>query len=260
MATALVTGATAGIGLSIARQLAGHGHDLILVARNAERLEETAAGIRRQFGVAAECLPADLADPAAVDAVAARVSDESRPVEWLVNNAGFGVRSAFDQSDVADEQAMIDVLVTAPMRLTHAALPGMLARGRGRILIVSSVASFIPSGTYSAAKAWTTVFAESLAAQYAHRGVHVTALCPGYTHTEFHERAEMDVSGISEWLWLDADAVAASGLVACEEGRAVAVPGLVYKSLTLLTTVLPRPLLRRVLRQGSGGLREGVAR
>lgn len=256
MATALVTGATAGIGLSIARQLAGHGHDLILVARDVERLHETADGIRRQFNVEAECLPADLADTAAVDVVAARVADEARPVDWLVNNAGFGVRAPFDHSDLADEQAMLDVLVTAPMRLTHAALPGMLARGRGRILIVSSMASFLPSGTYSAAKAWATVFAESLSAQFRHQGVHVTALCPGYTHTEFHERAEMDVSGISERLWLDADAVAESGLLACEQGRAVAVPGLVYKGLFLLTAVLPRPMLRRALRQGSGGLRE----
>ena len=257
MATALVTGATAGIGLSLAQQLAGHGHDLILVARNADRLADTANGIHRQFGVTVETMPADLANRSDVDRVAARLADTSAPVEWLINNAGFGVREPFAHSDLAAEQAMLDVLVTAPMRLTHAALPGMLARGRGRVLVVSSMASFLPSGTYSAAKAWATVFSESLSAQYRHRGVHVTALCPGYTHTEFHERADMDVSGISEWMWLNADAVAESGLLACEEGRAIAVPGLVYKGLGLLTTLLPRPVLRRVLRAGSGGLREG---
>ncbi|MCB0915172.1 MAG: SDR family oxidoreductase [Actinobacteria bacterium] len=247
MATALVTGATAGIGLSFARQLAGHGHDLVLVARTAERLEELAERIRRQFHVEVEVIVADLSDLDGCRLVEHRLADpDAAPVEWLVNNAGFGVSAPFAHSDVDAEQAMLDVLVTAPMRLTHAALPGMLGRGRGRIVVVSSVASFLPGGSYSAAKAWATVFAESLSAQYRAKGVHVSALCPGYTHTEFHQRAEMDVSGIPRWLWLDADAVAEAGLRGCEQGRAVVVPGGVYKGIHGLTALLPRPLVRRI--------------
>jgi uncharacterized protein len=246
MATALITGATAGIGRSIARQLAGHGHDVVLVARDGRRLDELAAEIRRQFRVDTEVLAADLTDLAASNAVEDRLADRDRPVEWLVNNAGFGVKEPFDASDLAAEQAMLDVLVQAPMRLTHAALPGMLERGRGRVLIVSSVTSFLAGGSYSAAKAWTTVFAESLSARYRSTGVHVTALCPGFTRTEFHARAEMAVDRVPDWLWLDADDVAEAGLVACAEGRAIAVPGAVYKGIHGLTQVLPRPMVRRL--------------
>jgi short-subunit dehydrogenase len=247
VAAALITGATAGIGLSVARQLAGHGHDLVLVARNAPRLQEVAGELGRQFGVAVEVLPADLGDLEQCRRVEGRLTDAgSTPIEWLVNNAGFGVREPFAASDIDAEQAMLDVLVTAPMRLTHAALPGMLGRGRGRIVIVSSMASFLPSGSYSAAKAWATVFAESLATKYRPQGVHVTALCPGYTHTEFHERAGMDVAAVPELLWLDADAVAEAGLRGCEAGRAVVVPGTVYKGLHGVASVLPRPLVRRI--------------
>lgn len=247
MAAALVTGATAGIGLSVARQLAGHGHDLVLVARNAPRLDEVGAELRRQFGVAVETLPADLGDLDQCRRVEARLADpDVAPIEWLVNNAGFGVREPFAGSDIDAEQAMLDVLVTAPMRLTHAALPGMLDRGRGRVLIVSSVAGFLPSGSYSAAKAWATVFAESLAAKYRSQGVHVTALCPGFTRTEFHERAGMDVESVPAWLWLDSDAVASAGLLGCAEGRSVVVPGAVYKGLHGVASVLPRPVVRRI--------------
>lgn len=246
MATALVTGATAGIGLSIARQLAGHGHDIVLVARDQTRLAEVAGDIARQFRVQTEVLACDLTDEAALPAVEARLADPARPVEWLVNNAGFGVKEPFDASSIEAETAMLDVLVRAPLRLTHAALPGMLARGRGRILIVASMAAFLPMGTYSAAKAWTTTFAEGLNTAYRDQGVHTTALCPGFTHTEFHERADMDVSQIPSRLWQDADDVAAAGIKACAEGRPIAIAGATYRGLHLLTSVLPRPLVRRV--------------
>lgn len=251
MGTALVTGATSGIGLSIARQLAGHGHDLVLVARNRDRLETLAGEVSRQFRVECEVLVADLCEPLQCQVVEDRLADADRPVEWLVNNAGFAFKDAFDASSIDAEQAQLDVLVRAPMRLTHAALPGMLARGRGRILIVSSVAGFIPGGTYSAEKAFTTVFAESLSGSYAAAGVHVTALCPGYTHTELHQRAEMDMSKLPSWLWLDADFVAEAGLKACETGRAVCVPGAVYKGIQLATSLLPRPLVRRAIGRSS---------
>lgn len=247
MATALITGPTAGIGRSLAGQLAGHGHDLVLVSRDSDRLIETAEELSRQFRVRCEVLPADLSRRADTDAVAARLADDAQPIEWLVNNAGSSVPVGFADSDIDDEQAMLDLLVTAPMRLTHAALPGMLRRGRGRVLIVSSVAGFLPGGTYSAAKAWATTFAEGLAGQTRGRGVHVTALCPGFTHTEFHQRAGLDVSGVPEALWQDADAVAEAGLLGCAEGQPVVVPGTVYKALRGAIRFTPRALQRKVM-------------
>lgn len=247
MATALITGPTVGIGRSLAGQLAGHGHDLVLVSRDAGRLAETAEELSRQFRVRCEVLPADLSLRADTDVVAERLADEARPIEWLVNNAGSSVPVGFADSDIDDEQAMLDLLVTAPMRLTHAALPGMLGRGRGRVLIVSSVAGFLPGGTYSAAKAWATTFAEGLSAQVRGRGVHVTALCPGFTHTEFHQRAGLDVSGVPEPLWQDADAVAEAGLRGCAEGLPVVVPGTVYKAVRGAIRFTPRALQRKVM-------------
>ena len=169
MGTALVTGATAGIGLEFARTLAARGHDIVLVARDRTRLEQLADELRA-LRVQVEVLPADLADRSQLATVEARLSDRSRPVEILVNNAGFGVPKRFADADVEDEQAMLDVLVTAVMRLTHAAVPGMVARGTGAILNVSSVAGWITGGTYSAAKAWVTVFSESLSIELAGTG------------------------------------------------------------------------------------------
>ena len=206
---ALVTGPTAGIGRQIAVELSLQGHDLILVSRDRSRLDELATELGN-----AEVLPADLSDR---DQLAA-VEQAARDVDWLVNNAGYGITASFTQSRVEDEQALLDVLVTAPMRLSHAALPAMIAKGRGRILNVSSVAGWVPFGTYSAAKAWVTVFSEGLAAQTP-AGIHVTALCPGFTRTEFHERAAMEVAG-PDWMWLNAGEVARQGLASgMQRGR-----------------------------------------
>ena len=248
----MVTGGTSGIGLSIARQLAGHGHDIVLVARDQARLDEVCSEITRQFRVECEGLSVDLSDSAACQELERRVADPERPLEWLVNNAGFGFKNSFAESTIEEEQSQLDVLVRAPMRLTHAALPGMIERGRGRILLVSSVAGFIPGGTYSAAKAYITVFAESLHSASKSKGVHVTALCPGFTHTDLHRRAGMDMTNMPEWMWLDADAVAESGIKACEAGRAVTTPGALYKGLQFATTLLPRPLVRTVMGRSSG--------
>lgn len=247
MGTALVTGPTAGIGRSIAAQLAGHGHDLILVSRDQQRLESTATEISNQFRVSCEVLPADLADREEAERVAQRLRDPLRPVEWLVNNAGSSVAVGFADSSTADELHMLDLLVTAPLILSHAALPGMIDRGRGRILVVSSVAGFLPSGTYAAAKAWATTFAEGVSAQVRHKGVHVTALCPGFTHTEFHQRAGLDVSTVPDLLWQDADFVAEAGLRACSQGKPLAVPGGVYKGVHGLSRVLPVTALQRLM-------------
>ncbi len=245
MATALVTGATAGIGAEFAAQLAARGDDLVLVARDRERLEAYADDLRARHRVVVEVLVADLTDLDQLATVEARLRDSARPVELLVNNAGFGVNQLFLDGDLNAEQSMLDVLVTAVMRLTHAALPGMVARGTGGVINVSSVASFIAGGTYSAAKSWCTVFSESVDRQLAGTGVTVMALCPGFTHTEFHQRGGMDVSHLPDWMWLDAPDLVRDALADFRRGKPVSVPGAQYKAIRVLTAVLPRPLVRR---------------
>ncbi|MFN8125951.1 MAG: SDR family oxidoreductase [Candidatus Nanopelagicales bacterium] len=246
MTRALVTGATAGLGRGFARALAERGHDLILVARTAERLDELAAELRADFRVDAVAVPADLANRADVDRVARILADPESPVEILVNNAGFGIEDSFLHSDVADEQAMIDVMVTAVMRLSHAALPGMVARGSGRLINVSSVAGWITGSTYSAAKSWVTVFTEGLSGELSGTGVAATAVCPGFTHTEFHERASMDMAGIPGVLWLDVDDVVSQALRDSDKGRLISVASRRYGALSLMAQYLPRPLVREV--------------
>ncbi len=246
MTTALVTGATAGIGAEFARQIAARGDDLVLVARDGDRLQAYADELTARHRVRCEVLGADLADRAALRRVEERLADPALPVDLLVNSAGFGVNQHFLGGDVDAEQAMLDVLVTAVMRLTHAALPGMVARGTGGVINVSSVAGFIAGGSYSAAKSWVTVFSESVDRQVADTGVTVMALCPGFTHTEFHERGGMDVSHLPDWLWLDAPDLVRAALADFRRGRVVSVPGAQYKAITTLTRVLPRPLVRRL--------------
>jgi short-subunit dehydrogenase len=243
MGTALITGATSGIGLAFARTLARRGHDIVLVARDRERLDLVAAELRG-YRVQVDVVVADLADRSQLAVVEERL--RTQPVEILVNNAGFGVLQGFSTGDLEAEQQMLDVLVTAVMRLTHAALPGMIARGSGAVLNVSSVAGWITGGTYSAAKAWVTVFSESLAVELAGTGVHVTAVCPGYTHTEFHQRASMETEGIPEWMWLDTQEVVDRALVDVRKGRPVSVAGKQYKALSLAAQYLPRPLVRAI--------------
>ena len=245
MATALITGGTAGIGAEFARQLAARGDDLVLVARDGERLAAYAAELEARYRVQVEVLVADLSDRDQLGTVEARLADADRPVDLLVNNAGFGVNQVFVGGDVDAEQRMLDLLVTAVMRLSHAALPGMVARGTGGVINVSSVASFIAGGTYSAAKSWVTVFSESTDRQLRGTGVTVTALCPGFTHTEFHQRAEMDVDHLPDWMWLDAPDVVRGALADFGRGKPVSVPGAQYKALSTLARYLPRPVVRR---------------
>lgn len=244
MTTALITGPTSGIGAAFTRALAAKGLDLVLVSRDATRLGELAEDVHQRFGVSAEVLAADLADPVQRGLVEARLSDQRRPIGILVNNAGFGLNEAFTASSIEDEQRMLDVLVTATMRLTHAALPGMLDRGFGVVLNVSSVASWITSGTYAAAKAWVTVFSESMSRQLVGSGVRVTAVCPGYVRTEFHQRAGMDMSGIPDWMWLDADVVAAQALRDVAAHRPISVTGTQYRLLSAFLRQAPRWIVR----------------
>jgi len=243
MPTALVTGATAGIGLEFARQLAARGHNLVLVARDTERLESVAGTLQATYGVGAEVLTADLTDRSGLALVEDRVASSDRPVELVVNNAGFGLKRRFLDNDVEQEQAMLDVLVVAVMRLSHAALGAMSKRGSGGIINVSSVAAFLPRGTYSAAKAYVNSFGAWAANEYRPRGVTVTTLCPGFTKTEFHER--MDVRRGSGYLWLEADFLVAKCLEDFDKGRAMSIPGRQYQAITTAARIVPTRLAQR---------------
>ena len=249
--TSLVTGPTAGIGQEFARQLAARGHDLVLVARDKARLEELAEQLRSTYGVAVEVLPADLGDRAQLAVVEARLAERERPVDLLVNNAGFGLKEKFLTNSVEDEQRMQDVLVTAVLRLSHAALGAMSERGSGGVINVSSVAAFLPRGSYSAAKAWVNSFSAWANLEYADQGVRVMALCPGFVKTEFHERLGIDRDNSApSYLWLEADNLVREALADYDAGKSLSIPSKRYKAITTITRVVPKPLLRRA--QGLG--------
>jgi short-subunit dehydrogenase len=248
--TALVTGPTTGIGLSFARQLAASGHDLVLVSRTRERLQKLAAELEEQYGARVEVIVADLADREQLASVEARLADPARPVDLLVNNAGLGLRHAFLDNSAADEQHLLDVLVTAVLRLTHAALGPMVARGSGAVVNVSSVAGYLPRGTYSAAKAYVTSLSEWADLTYRDRGVRVMALLPGFTRTEFHARMDVSRDSAPRWLWLDPDRVVAEALRDLERGRRVSIPSRRYKVLAALAKYTPSTVQARF--QGLG--------
>lgn len=251
MATALVTGASAGLGNAFARRLAGDGHDLVVVARDTGRLDALAEQLGTAHGVGVEVLTADLADRDACARVEARLADRDRPVDLLVNNAGYGLNTSFLRSTVDDQDRFLDVMVRAVLRLSHAAAGAMADRGRGAIVNVSSVAGFLPGGTYNAHKAWVTTFSEGLAEELGRKGVTVTAVCPGFVRTEMHERGDMDMSWVPDALWLDADDVVADTLRAVRRREAVVVPDVRYKTITALLRHTPRRL-QTVARRAAG--------
>ena len=246
--TALVTGATAGIGAAFARQLAAEGSGLVLVARDTDRLQAVAAELRAAHGVEVEVLTADLTDAGETRAVQDRLADPARPVDLLVNNAGMGLKGRFWETPLADQERMLALNCTSVLRLSHTALGAMVPRGRGDILVVSSIAGFAPGsrGSYGASKAWATAFAESLAGQLAGSGVHVSAVAPGFVRTEFHQRAGLDMSKVPKLLWLDAPGVAATALRDHRAGKVLSVPGAQYKVLYTATRLVPRNAARRV--------------
>jgi short-subunit dehydrogenase len=239
---ALITGATAGIGESFSRLLASHGYNLIINARDEARLNERASSLRAKFNIEVVVLAADLS----TDSERIESYIKGNQIDVLINNAGFGIKKSFLDSGIDQEQLVLDVLVRAPMRLTHAVLPQMKERGSGIILNVSSVASFIAGGHYSAAKSFVTVLSESLNTELQGTGVSVTALCPGFTHTEFHQRAGMKMGRLPKFMWLDVDPMVATGWSDAQKGRAVSVPGWQYKVLRFLILTIPRGFIRRV--------------
>lgn len=243
-ARALVTGATAGIGAEFARQLAASGHDLVLVARDEARLQERAVELRAAYGVSVEVLPADLVDRVALATVEARLTASGADrVTMLVNNAGFGLLKPFDENPTDDEQRLLDLLVTTPMRLSHAALGQMLGSGSGTIVNIASVAGYTPRGTYGASKAWILSFSRWANLTYRRRGVNVTAVAPGFVHTEFHDRMNVVKDGVPAFLWLDAPTLVRLALRDVARGKAVSIPTIRYKIVVLLSGLLPKRIV-----------------
>ena len=246
MAIALITGATAGIGAQYARLLAREGFDLILVARDKKRLSTTAKTLSKEFGIKVDLLPADLTKPVQLEKVRSRLGDVKKPVDVLINNAGFGINKSFLESEIKAEQELLDVLVTAPMRLTHAVLPVMLQRNSGIVVNVSSVASWIAGGTYSAAKSYLTVLTESLHTELRSTKVKISALCPGFTRTEFHQRGRMKMKGLPNFMWLSAEQVVEKSWRDANAGKVISIPGWQYLILSSISRFGPRPMVRRI--------------
>ncbi|SFS01608.1 hypothetical protein SAMN04487846_1489 [Microbacterium sp. cf046] len=250
--TALITGASSGLGAEYARQLAARHVDLVLVARDKTALTALAGEISSRSRVEVEVLAADLVVPRQLEKVVRRLEDVERPIDMLVNNAGFGLDLKFERNDIDDEVRHLQLLVEVPMRLTHAALGPMLQRRSGRIVNVASVAGFIPRSTYGANKGWLISFSRWANGRYSQRGVTVTAVCPGFTHTNFHERMGLapGAEGVPGWMWLDARDVVAESLRDVARGKAVSVPSLRYKAIVALTRVLPADLVARAGERG----------
>jgi short-subunit dehydrogenase len=247
--TALITGGTAGIGKAFAVRLANDGWNLVLVARDTNRLDEFCAALSQTYGVGVTPLPADLSTTSGVESVEARLREED--FELLVNNAGLSLNTPFLKSSVEQELYLLSVNVQAVMRLTHAALPGMVTRRSGNIINVSSVSGFaatMPGSTYPASKAWVIHFSESVGLSVARHGVKVLALCPGFTRSEFHSRAGIDMSKTPNWLWLQAPDVVDAALKDLGKSRLVSVPGWKYKVLVGFMRHTPTRLLRRFAR------------
>lgn len=243
---ALITGGTSGIGLAFARHLAASGYDLVLVGRDEERLAQTAKLIRTDTGQRVETLRADLAERADVARVAARLEATEDPVDLLVNNAGFGIHTPLTAPDLGRHETALAVMGGAVLLLGGAAARAMVARGGGTIINVSSTAGFLTMGGYSALKAWVRVYSESLAVELRGTGVQVTALCPGWVRTEFHQRARINVSAIPSWMWIDIDRLVAACLRDARRGRVISIPTKRYRVLMWGLRHLPRASVRAI--------------
>lgn len=248
MPTAMVTGASSGIGAAFARRLAADGYRLVLVARNRSRLDDDRATLRAAGAPGVEILGADLTDRAARLDVCARLTDDEIPVDLLVNNAGMGLGKDFLAATQRELVDQLELNVTAVMALTHAALPGMVARHRGGVINIASIAGMLPGrgSTYSASKAWVTSFTEGIAMSLQGTGVRMVAVCPGFVRTEFHQRADIDMTGTPGFLYTDVNTVVEQALSALRAGRTVVVPGGLYKALAAAAKIAPRALVRKV--------------
>lgn len=260
--TALVTGASAGIGAAFSRHLAARGYGLILTARRADRLQALAAELAAAHEVATTVIAADLADPDTPAYLMDEIAARGLRVDVLINNAGYGVPGEFLHSPWAAHAAFLQVMVTAICELSYRALPGMQASGWGRLVNVASFAALVPGVAghtqYAASKAYLVRFSESLALEMAPHGVHVTVSCPGFTRSEFHDvtGTRAQVSRLPRWMWLDADAVVEETWTAVSAGRPVVVPGRVYKALATLVRLLPERWVGAAMRRNAGTFRK----
>jgi uncharacterized protein len=253
MATALITGGTSGIGAAFARALAARGDDLVLVARNADRLAEMATELKEHYAVNVETIVTDLAVRSEAVGIAERLASIEQPIDLLVSNAGFGVRTKLTEADTTPHEHAIDVMIRAVLMLGAAAGRAMRQRGSGTIINVSSTAGFVAMGSYSAIKAWVTAYSESLANELHGTGVKVVALCPGWVRTEFHERAQINIGSIPQLLWLDADRLVAACLKDADAGKVISIPSKRYKVLITICEHLPHRALRAVSRKLTSG-------
>lgn len=245
MATALITGGTSGIGNAFARELAARGTDLVLVARDVERLESVAAELRAAHGVDVEVFPADLSVREQLDSVADRLEDQSRPVDMLINNAGFGLHSSLlDEADLDKQELALDVMCFALLVLGGAAGRAMKVRGRGQIINVASSSAAIFSGNYSAIKAWARTYSTALALELKDAGVTVTALLPGWVRTEFHDRAGITAHNLPPIVWIDADVLVRECLDDAAKGRIESIPTLKWRIAMFIADHGPRGFTR----------------
>jgi short-subunit dehydrogenase len=258
---ALVTGASAGIGAAFARELAARGHALVLTARRLDRLEALAAELRAAHGVPVECIACDLADPNAPDLLLAETERRGLVIGMLVNNAGYGVTGSLVSRNWKTHAEFIEVMIAAPTALCHRFIPGMRKRGFGRVINVASFAGLMPAPAghtlYAASKSYLIRFSEALALENRHHGISVCALCPGFTHSEFHDvtGSRDSVSKMPKWVWLDSAEVARDGLDAVERGIVVRVVGVRYRLIRALFKLLPDALALKLIAAYSGNFR-----
>ena len=247
MPTALVTGATSGIGHAFARHLARKGYRLVIVARDKDRLAERQASLLALGAADVQTITADLTEPADRDLVVDRLRLGDEPIELLVNNAGSTLGVEFLQAEAADLIRQVDLNAVSVMVLTHAVLPGMIARGHGGVINVASTAGLVPGrgSTYGATKAFVVSLSEGLAMSLRGTGVRVQALCPGFVRTEFHQRAGIDMSKTPNWAYVDDDALVAASMADLRANRPLSIPGALYKAIYLVTKLAPRSLVRR---------------
>jgi uncharacterized protein len=258
---ALVTGASSGIGAAFARELAAHGHDLVLTARRSERIDALARELAAAHGIDARAIPADLADPAAPSVLKAALDADGLAIDVLVNNAGYGVTGSLVSREWATHEAFIRVMIQAPTELCYRFVPGMRERGFGRVINVASFAGLMPAPAghtlYAASKSYLIRFSEALALENRHHGINVCALCPGFTLSEFHDvtGSRKSVSKMPAWIWLRADEVARTGLDAVERGQIVRVVGVRYRLIKALFKLLPDALALKLIAAYSGNFR-----
>ena len=244
MKKALITGASAGIGLEFAYQLAQKNYDLILVSRNQQKLSEIAQEISSKYKNINEVLVADLASKEGIGLVSNKIKTD-QDIEFIVNNAGLGINKPFHKATLNEESDLLNVLVKAPLEITHSAITSMLNRNKGFIINVGSVAAWTTSGTYSAAKVWLTSFSESLNTNYQKKGINICVVAPGFTKTEFHERANMSTESIPNWMWLSTKIVVKDSIDAVLKGKTIVVPSIRYKLLVTFLKLMPRGFMRK---------------